>query len=782
MQPSRSTNNSTQSGRKSTGITLRIPKRPLVTVNRECDSVLNPKLQITIHLGSLDKNIIDLNGGLPEQAANVGSPDTSADMFSDSLDASQLDLIIRQSHEAPATGPARTEVELSRGRPTISKATDKGKFEVTLCMPRLKSLFNKNSDNNIYSDNEPTSGTSRFLSERFAKTLIVGVNLLLENTKLPKGEKRTLQRLHKCLGEQVPTMPDEKLFLFVNKLQHYLVQLRKVIREVGRGGNTSRPMLGNAVCEQSKEPSESARSVQPLQPSPAMFYPSPENTEQTQNLHFLEHTPELAIEVQQHAPVQITPTLFGPSVGPLLTQTPSKTPAKGLVASMQSPASNPLKSPTKPKKAKRKPRKRTKPKLPYARYHFPIPVDDSTTFSSLADNGDEDDDLVEESTVMSLLDPISGSRLVTPLRTRFCSHLECFDMSSFLAMHGLRAFKVGIRRERPLASGKPNVAAIFRDTKRRPLNPNMHNKRTLEFDYKSKYRANREKGSYNNNLEFFCCPICRLEFSIKIPGDLYVVGDLVDLLFNLEQTCNADADRIAVSKDGDWHPIKEEPEVIKEKDGEVVEIDLDEESEEGDSQPIVKQEAVAEGRANIDEEADGAGVEVVSSDFDDSWNEEFRELDEILDSSVGPDSSSVPSAGPVSAPPVMLVPAAVASALSRASHELNASVGIPPLPPPPESHPGIAEMLSQEKRQRFLEHAYMSQPEYPSAETVAAELRSQLVANNRNGFGVFRGAGQQPNKEFRRYISYTAPASDRQRSQPVFFTGNGVEEDPFVID
>lgn len=45
-----------------------------------------------------------------------------------------------------------------------------------------------------------------------------------------------------------------------------------------------------------------------------------------------------------------------------------------------------------------------------------------------------DPDIVVESTIMSLKDPVSGSRIAVPCRSDICSHHQCFDAESFLLL------------------------------------------------------------------------------------------------------------------------------------------------------------------------------------------------------------------------------------------------------------------------------------------------------------------------------------------------------------
>lgn len=178
-------------------------------------------------------------------------------------------------------------------------------------------------------------------------------------------------------------------------------------------------------------------------------------------------------------------------------------------------------------------------------------------------NDDDDDDIVEKSVRLSLKDPLSGSRIVTPLRSRYCSHVECFDYESFLAMYNLRPFRIAIQRfsEKPAKVGEVDVMRILEDTKRKVIDVKDHNKVTPSFPYKTKQKMFKEKNKQMNDLEWFCCPICKLEFNIKRIGDIYVVGEFVDILqdLSLEENNETVEDiEIDLSQRGKWRWIRED--------------------------------------------------------------------------------------------------------------------------------------------------------------------------------------------------------------------------------
>ncbi|GME92734.1 unnamed protein product [[Candida] boidinii] len=83
---------------------------------------------------------------------------------------------------------------------------------------------------------------------------------------------------------------------------------------------------------------------------------------------------------------------------------------------------------------------------------------------------DDDDDLVESAVLISLLDPITSNRIRIPVRSRVCSHLDCFDLISFRELNRLSPFNV-VSRNQASFIARPKVLALLDDAKRRPLNP-----------------------------------------------------------------------------------------------------------------------------------------------------------------------------------------------------------------------------------------------------------------------------------------------------------------------
>lgn len=181
---------------------------------------------------------------------------------------------------------------------------------------------------------------------------------------------------------------------------------------------------------------------------------------------------------------------------------------------------------------------------------------------------EEEDELMEQKVRLSLKDPISGSRLVTPMRSIFCSHVECFDYDSFLAMYNLKPFKMAIQRysTKPTKVGEVDILKILEDTKRPVLSINSLEQHTRDYDYNSKLATLKDNNKPFNELEWFRCPICKLEFNIKKLGDLYCVGEFVDLLQDIKfEDHNEDIEAIEIdlSQGGKWRYIHEDETDIK---------------------------------------------------------------------------------------------------------------------------------------------------------------------------------------------------------------------------
>lgn len=178
--------------------------------------------------------------------------------------------------------------------------------------------------------------------------------------------------------------------------------------------------------------------------------------------------------------------------------------------------------------------------------------------SKLACEEDLTEDLVEDSFVISLNDPISNKRIITPVRSRFCSHVECFDLDSFFVMNNLNKVKLkpsrpgsltrlmkkisspGVRNS-PASERMKVVISEFQPVFQQ-INRCFHNQITTSFDYKLRLTENRKLGLRNNDLKFFRCPICGLEFNIY--DDLLVADCLSDLLSELDKMKKIRKDRI----------------------------------------------------------------------------------------------------------------------------------------------------------------------------------------------------------------------------------------------
>ncbi|OWB68438.1 hypothetical protein B5S33_g3591 [[Candida] boidinii] len=223
---------------------------------------------------------------------------------------------------------------------------------------------------------------------------------------------------------------------------------------------------------------------------------------------------------------------------------------------------------------------------------FPVPnhfVQQQQQQQQAGEADDDDDDLVESAVLISLLDPITSNRIRIPVRSRVCSHLDCFDLISFRELNRLSPFNV-VSRNQASYIARPKVLALLDDAKRRPLNPQKYNTRTIDFNYRQKKKWNSENKKFNNALEFFCCPICNLEFSIKTPGDLYIIGEMLEILENLNK--NSKVSKIELSLDGKWKYYMEKDANTKdtdvdavnnlnlvEKDYELIDLESDEEAE-----------------------------------------------------------------------------------------------------------------------------------------------------------------------------------------------------------
>ncbi|GME82926.1 unnamed protein product [Ambrosiozyma monospora] len=164
---------------------------------------------------------------------------------------------------------------------------------------------------------------------------------------------------------------------------------------------------------------------------------------------------------QQHPQQSYTLPYPVPPTGSPNLSLPARLPQASTVYNQSNGSNNkPMKQTKFPHqhKAKAKPKKNFRiKKSKLDKYEFPLP---SEGFLSAFMNGaqmnnskdPEDDDLVEQAMLISLLDPLSGRKLETPLRSRFCSHIECFDLWSFIEINRLRPFKIGVKRDPPTAS------------------------------------------------------------------------------------------------------------------------------------------------------------------------------------------------------------------------------------------------------------------------------------------------------------------------------------------
>lgn len=210
-------------------------------------------------------------------------------------------------------------------------------------------------------------------------------------------------------------------------------------------------------------------------------------------------------------------------------------------------------------------KKKVRPKHSHNRHMIHTMPTQPDFIDTNIDQYDDDEDLVEALVTLTLIDPVSGTQMVTPLRSKNCSHNECFDYDSFLLMNHLKPFKIVVRRYSNATRypGEVNVMAILQDSKRPPKSSKEFNKVTVQYDYKYKMKQLADKNKVYNELGYFCCPICNLEFDINQPGEVYVVGELSDLIQdvkleeNQEEIENIEIDMI---NKGKWRWVRRENE------------------------------------------------------------------------------------------------------------------------------------------------------------------------------------------------------------------------------
>lgn len=325
-----------------------------------------------------------------------------------------------------------------------------------------------------------------------------------------------------------------------------------------------------------------------IQPQPQ---PQPEAQPQPQS----QHQPEAA-QAQDQPQAQLLPSpTFQPKSQPESQPSDksqqtneSQPPLPPPVRAPTPPTSQPSFLETTPKGKKKRP----KPLYSRLMIRYNVPFINPT---NNAEEDNDDEDLIEKYFKLSLKDPLTGSRIQIPIRSRFCSHAECFDYITFLSLYNLRPFRIHLRRQisnlppGPLGVSsdniKPVVLSVLNDTKRPFLEAKKHNFNTSSFEYKNKMKNFKYYHKPLNDLEWFCCPICNLEFNIKKLGDIYVVGELIDLLldvndlsFNILQIDLSNGETKWINDD------EEEAKPIKET--EIQTIDLDDEDEDYDDNII----------------------------------------------------------------------------------------------------------------------------------------------------------------------------------------------------
>lgn len=449
-----------------------------------------------------------------------------------------------------------------------------------------------------------------------------------------------------------------------------------------------------------------------------------------------------------------------------------------------------LQAKVKSMKPKTKQKKRPKPQ--YSRYMIKMPETQVLLGPSIETEVQnmQDDEIIEKCVRLSLKDPLSGLRMVTPLRSRFCSHVECFDYESFLAMYNLRPFKIAIQRySEPATIGNVDVMRILEDTKRTVLDVKVHNSNTSSFPYKNKQKLLKEKNKMMNELEWFCCPICKLEFNIKRVGDVYVIGEFIDLLQDLtfeENNEYVEDIEIDMSEKGKWRWVREDENsemfngnntddaintdnsakdstinmqhasfVPKEvhKNVEVVTLDSEDEDDNVEvNDKIVQSDSVGKKDHEI-------------SKFDNSEEEMMREIDVLFEDELS-------SNNPEAALPLKDTQASTSyygtynnsSVESTLHKKQQPPFPYAPLAPQTSSGPVILSSLFQQSNNNSF------------------DLNGTFIknANQYKGVVAFRPGT---------FTSYTKGGNDINngvKSQgdnvPVFMNGEGAEDDPIVID
>lgn len=148
-------------------------------------------------------------------------------------------------------------------------------------------------------------------------------------------------------------------------------------------------------------------------------------------------------------------------------------------------------------------------------------------------NLEEDEDIIENFVAIPLVDPISKTRMLTPVRSVNCTHIDSFDLDSFFALNNVAKIKLRSRRSR---SDLRNLKISLQDR----LNPylkaapaNRAHKVVNQQHYVMLKLENKYMGRCNNNLRVFTCPICDVEFDIF--KDLYNVDFLQQIIVELNE-------------------------------------------------------------------------------------------------------------------------------------------------------------------------------------------------------------------------------------------------------
>lgn len=208
-----------------------------------------------------------------------------------------------------------------------------------------------------------------------------------------------------------------------------------------------------------------------------------------------------------------------------------------------------------------------------AQQHMKIKVKPSSNSSNQDQEKfleENNEDIIENSITIALTDPITKSKMLTPVRTTKCAHIDSFDLDSFFALHNISKVKLKSRRIKTDLSLLKKYTTSLLDR----LNPYLSNapaKKKHEIVNKTEYvmlkLENKHMGRDNNNLRYFTCPICDKEFDVL--NELYSVDFLQEIIVELNNTLIIkDAPKTFVDVlTNRKHDLKEVTHVVINRDG-----------------------------------------------------------------------------------------------------------------------------------------------------------------------------------------------------------------------